>query len=118
MIYTQKSPLFRAILAVYILMGIQYAANAQSALLQKVPLGDRQAFLESLVYEENLFRGAEVAYLEPHLTKEEIGQVIQELIQADAGGVEAIRRIYEGYKPKPRGCVVNKRWICVIEADR
>jgi len=90
--------------------GISMVALDRSSLLDLVPSADKEAFLNSLTYEEGLFRGAEVAYIEPYLTTEQVDEVITGYIGTASAGVE----IFPGYKPKPRGCKANNRWICVI----
>ena len=112
-----KSLLFGFPLLVLLNMASTTRTLGQSTLLDKVPADVKEDFVESLVYEEGLFRGAETAYLKPYLTKEEIDEVIQSYIRADAGGVALKRYIYEGRKPKTRGCKTNPRWICTISAD-
>lgn len=90
--------------------GTSMVALDRSSLLDLVPSTEKEAFLNSLTYEEGLFTGAEIAYLEPYLSSAQINEVIGGYIGTASAGVE----IFPGYKPKPRGCKANNRWICVI----
>ncbi|MCS6930099.1 MAG: hypothetical protein NZM43_11490 [Saprospiraceae bacterium] len=110
-----KLSLFALILSSFIV--ILAPSFGQSSLLDKVPTDVREDFVESLVYVEGLFKGAEIAYLKPYLTKEEIDEVIQSYIRTDAGGVALQRVAFDGYKPKHRGCKENPRWICIVTVD-
>lgn len=78
-----------------------------------VPSDVLQRFYDTFVYDENgKFRGAYIGEIENYATMPEIISIVD-----DTGVQLAGTHIYEGYKPKLRGCKQNRKWICTLEGD-
>jgi len=89
------------------------SSGSAESLLDMVPETNRENFLNSFIYDENgVFRGAEIEFLRPFLTETEIIDLV-----SDLGNISDRQIIFQGYKPKPRGCKQNSRWICVVYGD-
>ena len=80
----------------------------EDAVTVTVPSDVLQRFYDSFVYDENgKFRGAYTGEIENYATMPEIITIVNNSGVQLAGTV-----IYEGYKPKLRGCKKNDKWIC------
>ena len=85
---------------------------------------DYSEFLESLTFDEKgNFRGAIFTEVEKYLSDEQseefwsnFGITIRKIEQFNNQKSDG-PNIYSGYKPKPRGCKKNNRWICSISGD-
>lgn len=78
-----------------------------------VPADVLQRFYDTFMYDEqNRFAGAYIGEIELYATLPEIKSIV-----INTGVTLAGTLIYEGYKPKLRGCKKNSNWICTLEGD-
>ena len=78
-----------------------------------VPQDVLQRFYDSYMYDEQgRFAGAYTGEIELYATMPEIITIV-----SNSGVTLAGTLIYEGYKPKLRGCKKNSNWICTVEGD-
>ena len=76
-----------------------------------IPPSVMEEFKASFIYENGYFRGAKIDMLRPYLNSAEIVDLVKNFNNyPPAVGVH----VWEGYKPRPRGCRSNSNWICII----
>ncbi|MEO1263376.1 MAG: hypothetical protein AAFZ15_31490 [Bacteroidota bacterium] len=79
----------------------------------EVPAQVLTGFYNTFIFnEEGKFTGAWTGEIENYASMDEIITIVH-----DSGVQLAGNNIYEGYKPKLRGCKKNSKWICSIEGD-
>lgn len=69
-------------------------------------------FLNSLVFENNQFRGAIYDAIELELGDDNSSNSFWNNFEISIRDKDPV--IFEGYKPRRGGCKANNRWICVI----
>ena len=90
-----------------------FRLNPPDDLNTTVPSDVLQRFYDTFVYDEvGKFRGAYTGEIENYATMPEIIAIVTGTGVETAGVV-----IYEGYKPRIRGCKQNDKWICTVEGD-
>lgn len=91
-----------------------FAAQTESCSeMNTVPSDVLQRFYDTYMYDEQgRFAGAYIGEIELYATMPEIINIV-----TNTGGTLAGTVIYEGYKPRLRGCKKNSKWICTVEGD-
>ncbi|MEQ8910494.1 MAG: hypothetical protein RIC95_14960 [Vicingaceae bacterium] len=83
-----------------------------------VPDEVMQEYKDSFIYDEDgVLVGAFIESLEDYLSSNEINDLFtSDVISTIADGSTDIN-VFQGYKPKPRGCKSNSRWICQVRGE-
>ncbi len=99
----------------FIAMSISFVMandNNKNSALNEVPESVMQEYYQSFIYdEEGVLVGALIEPLTEYLTTTEIKDMFISDVQQTTNN--AIN-VFTGYKPKPRGCKSNNRWICQV----
>lgn len=79
----------------------------------EIPRDVLNRFYNSFIFDEtNNFRGAFIGEMLNYTNYSEIERLIYE-----SGAISSITKIFEGYKPKLKGCKRNSDWVCTLEGE-
>ncbi|GEM_PF-5083310 len=87
--------------------------------LKKVPADQLVEFESSFVFEEGLFRGADISPLQPYLAQTEIESLVEAMARSTQTEVrkQSGPKVFFDKRPITRGCKPKKNWVCVVYGD-